>query len=250
MENLSDEFSIEYDLYLRRYLHGEWRAPIFRDLIVADAKRMQQNERLVLLDIGCGCGFDNNAKLQDSLAKLAHQYVGVEPDIGIRLRDIFTTEYRCRFEDASIPSASVDIAFAVMVLEHFPEPQAFWDKIYDILRPDGVFWGFTVDARHWFVTASLLAKRLHIKDWYLNKLHGSCGEERYENYDVYYRSNSPKRVKFMAKSFSNLSFLSFQKVGQLDYYLPFGLRWLGRSLDKISIIRKWPGSVLAIRAKK
>ena len=151
--------------YLERYKNGEWRAPLFRDMILADVEKLEEkNGKLSLLDIGCGCGFDSDAMLQHSLSQVAGQYIGVEPDVDIKLKNIFTSTYRCCFEDAPIQYSSIDIAFAVMVLEHFENPHVFWDKVLNVLKKDGVFWGFTVDARHWFVFVSLLTEKLHIKD--------------------------------------------------------------------------------------
>jgi len=240
----------EWSPYIQRYIQGEWRATIFHDLVLADINKQNNNKELVLLDIGCGGGFDSAPALQASLAKAACKYIGIEPDQNINLGEYFTSEYRCYFEDAPIQNNSINIAFSVMVLEHFAEPQIFWDKINYILRDGGVFWGFTVDARHWFVAASLLAERLHIKDYYLNMLHGKRGEERYENYPVYYRSNTPTQINKFTKKFRSTTILNFHRVGQLDYYLPNKLRWLGRLFDHLVMRCGLPGSVMAIRVEK
>ena len=71
-----------------------------------------------------------------------------------------------------------------MVLEHLADPRTFFEKVHTVLRPQGVFWGFTVDARHPFVTASVVSEKLHVKDLYLNIMFGKRGEGRYENYGV------------------------------------------------------------------
>lgn len=237
--------------YLQRYVDGEWRAPIFRDMVLADAETLgRERGELSFLDIGCGGGFDSDPKLQDTIAQAAGQYIGIEPDTDITLGDIFSSAHRCCFEDAPIEADSIDIAFAVMVLEHFENPRVFWDKIHRILRQGGVFWGFTVDARHWFVPASLLAERLHIKNWYLNMLHGKRGEHRYENYGVFYRSNTPEQIKNMTQSFRSRTLLNFHAVGQMDYYFPRKLRWLGRAYDRLAIRMGWPGSTMAVRVVK
>lgn len=236
--------------YLERYHRGEWRGPVFRDLVLADAKAITQSRGLTFLDIGCGRGFDDDATLQRTLATAAASYVGVEPDAGIALQPIFTTVHHCPFEDAPIPPASVDIAFAVMVLEHLAEPQRFWDKVHEVLADGGIFWGFTMDARHWFVTASLLAKRTRIKDYYLNALHGGRGDGRYENYPVHYRSNAPEQILQYTHAFRSVDLLNFTRVGQMDYYFPRWLRPLGHALDRFAIRRGKPGSILAMRVEK
>ncbi|CAN0488568.1 unnamed protein product, partial [Phaeothamnion confervicola] len=54
-----------YAPFLTRYRSGEWRAPIFRDLILADA---EQENCSTFLDIGCGRGFDDEPAIQQILA--------------------------------------------------------------------------------------------------------------------------------------------------------------------------------------
>jgi SAM-dependent methyltransferase len=236
--------------YTERYRNGEWRAPIFRDMILADMEILGPRQSLTLLDIGCGRGFDDDPGLQSSLAREAGWYVGVEPDPSMPLAGVINQAYRCPFEDAPISPSSVDLAFAVMVLEHLQSPGLFWNKLAMVLRPGGIFWGFTMDRRHWFVKASLLAKRLGIKDLYLTCLHGRRREERYENYPVAYGSNSPRQIEGLARDFRSVTFVNFNQVGQLDYYYPRGLKWLGRTLDRWSFRRGLPGSILAVRAVK
>lgn len=247
MQNIEQQ----WQPYLKRYSNGEWRATIFRDLILADIQKLEpEHGKLALMDIGCGGGFDNDAKLQHSIAKAAGQYIGIEPDTEIQLEDIFTATHRCCFEDAQIEDESINLAFAVMVLEHFENPQQFWEKIHRILKKGGVFWGFTVDARHPFVFASLLMEKLAVKDWYLNKLHGKRGEERYENYGVYYRSNNPEQIRNLTSAFTSSETLNFHKVGQMNFYFPKQLRWIGQAYDHLAIRMGWPGSVMAVRVEK
>src|SRR5262249_32690841 len=140
--------------------------------------------------------------------------------------------------------------FAVMVLEHLPSPRRFWRKLHDVLRPGGVFWGFTMDRRHWFCQASLWADRLQVKELYLNRLAGKRGVDRYENYPVYYRSNSPLQVASQVRAFSSCDLVNFSKIGQLRSYYPPWLRPVGDLMDRRAIRRGRPGTLLAIRVVK
>ena len=159
-----------WDPYVKRYRAGEWRDRIFRDIILADARR--QRSKPTILDIGCGDGFDGSVPLQRSIAEAAGCYIGIEPDPEILLGDYFTETHRCLFEQAPLAAGSVDVAYAVMVLEHLPHPQAFWDKLHEVLSDGGVFWGLTVDARHRFAWLSLWSGRLKLKDRYLDLILG------------------------------------------------------------------------------
>jgi SAM-dependent methyltransferase len=234
-----------YAPYLERYRNGEWRDRILHDLILDDAR--SRRGPLTLLDIGCGHGFGGDLKLQQSLAAAADQYVGIEPDPLVTPGDHVTERHCCLFEDAELPPGSIDIAFANMVLEHLPEPARFFDKLYEVLRPGGVFWGLTMDARHWFCTASLAAERLRLKDVYLTALRGRRGVDRYENYPVHYRCNTPGQIRRYVRRFAGCEFLEFARVGQLNYYVPKPLRPLTNWLDRRALKRGRPGTVLAVR---
>ena len=147
--------------FLERYAEGSWRAPIFRDLVLEEARALHESGvSPVMLDIGCGKGFDDDPELQRSLALASGSYLGVEPDPDIPLADLFSRAWRCPFEEADVAPESVHIAFAVMVLEHIENPRIFWNCLHAALKPGGVFWGFTVDARHPFVFASRWMQRL------------------------------------------------------------------------------------------
>lgn len=250
LETATPEPSSSWKGFQDRYRNREWRAPIFRDLILRDVGRLGGKENLSLLDIGCGGGFDSDPNLQASLAQGVREYIGVEPDTEIQLGPWITSVYRSRFEDAVIPPASIDLAFAVMVLEHLEDPRVFWDKVYDVLKPGGIFWGFTVDARHWFATASMLSQKVRFKDWYLDRLHGKRGRDRYENYPVHYRTNSPETIERFAGRFRSRDVINFSRIGEVDYFTPRFIWPMTRSLDRLAIRCGWPGSIMAVRAVK
>jgi SAM-dependent methyltransferase len=241
--------------YLDRYRRESWRAPVFRDMILDDVRGLGSG--LTLLDIGCGRGFDGDMPLQESIAAVAGRYIGIEPDSAVEVGPYFTETHRCFLEDAPLPPASVDIAFAVMVLEHLPAPARFWRKLWHVLKEGGVFWGFTVDARHWFATVSRALDCSGVKDYYLNHMLGARGLARYENYPVYYRSNTPWRARRHASSFREVNCISLSKgCYDLWSYTPPLLRpalrrvetWLGRRATSGG--RGAAGVHFAIRARK
>ena len=226
--------------YLERYRAGEWRDRIFRDMILADARRLSPTP--TILDIGCGRGFDGDVRLQRSIADVAGCFIGVEPDPEILLGDYFTETHRCFFEHAPLAARSVDVAYAVMVLEHLPRPQVFWDKLHDVLTDNGVFWGMTVDARHLFARLSLWMDWLRIKDFYLDHLLGrDLGVGRYRNYPTYYRTNRPRKIAQLAQSFRSCECINFSREGQWSPYLPGCLRAVADRMDRAPSGKRGPG---------
>jgi SAM-dependent methyltransferase len=242
------ESANRWGAYIERYQRGEWRDSIFRDIITAEARRLSRLP--TLLDIGCGRGFDAHIGLQQSLVSVAGHYIGIEPDETVTPAGFIPEVHRCLLEEATIDPESVDVAFAVMVLEHLPKPQGFWDKLHKVLKPGGVFWGVTVDARHWYCTASLFMERLAFKDIYLNLLLGHRGSDRYENYPVFYRCNHPTRIARYARRFQSCECINFGRIGQLNACLPRQLQPLVGLVDRWMLSRRQPGSLLAVRAVK
>lgn len=69
------------------------------------------------------------------------------------------TVYAGRFEDVDIPEGQFDFVWASHVIEHVPDPKAFTEKVFRLLKPGGIFWFWTpniesLDARifrnkHW-----------------------------------------------------------------------------------------------------
>jgi SAM-dependent methyltransferase len=238
----------QYDEYLQRYRAGEWRAPIIRDLIARDIRA--KDAGCTILDIGCGRGFDDDLPLQQSLAALAGRYIGIEPDPEVPLGAHFTEIHRCLFEDAPLAAGSVDVAFAIMVLEHIPEPQRFWDRLRDVLKPGGVFWGLTVDGRSVFSIASYWLERLHAKEFYMRWLMGRRGEERYLNYPVFYLCNTPRQLEQCTRGFTSLEAINFARVGQHRPVVPRWLHAVSDGFDKFILSRNMPGTLLALRVVK
>ncbi len=217
-------------------------------MILDDAR--PKGKDLTILDIGCGRGFDTDVPLQESMARAAGTFVGIEPDTAIEPGSYFHNVHRCLFEDAPIPDGSIAVAYAIMVLEHLAQPQRFFDKAWQILQEGGVFWALTVDSRHWFCTFSRWFDRLGIKDLYLNLCLGARGKDRYENYPTFYRCNSPVQVAPFVQRFRECDFCNLSRVGQVNAAFPRFLHPLVNRWDRRSVRLNKPGSLLVVRLRK
>lgn len=238
-------FELEMAPHVQAYRQGRWRALILSELILDEMRCIGSSP--TVLDIGCGKGFDDSPELQSRIAASAGRYIGVEPDTTIECRSCVTTVHRCCLEDAPIEPGSIQVAFAVMVLEHVTNPGPFFYKLHSVLASNGVFWGLTVDARHWFRYASRLFETLRIKNWYLDQVAGKVCQGRYVNYPTAYRANSPRQIGRLARGFSSAEFVSLDKIGQLAPYLPRPLQPPAALLDRLTAWLELPGAVLACR---
>lgn len=231
-----------------QYQAGAARRQVLHDLVDESIEAMPAGA--TVLDIGCGKGFDGESALQESLARSAGSFLGVEPDPSFHAPDYFTAAYCTTLERAPIAGGSVDVAYAVFVLEHVARPEPFWSALFDVLSPGGVFWGFTVDARNYFSVASRLLQRMNAKEWYLDRLYGRRGEDRYETFPTCYLANTPRAVCRHTSRFSRREFLSLHRVGQVAPYFPRPLRPFSRWVDRAIIRLGLPGSILCMRLQK
>ena len=236
-----------YQPHIEEYQNGTPRAKIFQSLILQDLKTV---ENPVVMDIGCGKGLDGAADLARVVANRSKSYIGIEPDTSIPWPTYITTLHRTTLERAAIKESSVDVAFCAMVLEHVSDPATFMNRVHEVLKDGGVFWGFTVDARHWFPAISSLFDKIKIKEHYLHLLHGKRGEERYENYPVFYRLNTPEAVEKHVSRFSERTYLNLYRPNQLNFYMPSPLRSFGSALNGVSHAVGFPGTILCVRLQK
>ena len=229
----------------QRYQAGEWRSPIFKDLVIdslgADS---------TVLDIGCGHGFDHNSELQSEISGHCSRFIGIEPDNEIEIPGYFHECHLSTLENAPLEPDSIDVAYSAFVLEHVADPIEFWGAVHRSLKPGGVFWGFTVDGRHPFRMASDLLETFRLKDAYLRCVQGVRGDDRYENYPTFYRCNSPGQIQKKAAIFSSLDFLTLHRPGQLDFYFPRFVRPITRAAEAVWSSTGMPGSVLLVKATK
>ncbi len=220
--------------WLARLAHGEWRTPVFFEIVSSEISARSGSGRPTVMDVGCGRGFDGERRIQEALATQAGKFIGVEPDPSMDPPKIFTEVFHTLLEDAPIPRGSVDVAYAIMVLEHVADPAAFWSRLYDILVPGGVFVAFTVNGAHWCAPVTRFLSAARLKSAYLTLLFGKPGADRVADYPVYYRTNTPAQIQRAARNFRSVTTLTCGTVGDVASYAPRPLRPMVRAFDQLA----------------
>jgi len=223
---------------------------VFFEIVSSEIQARSGARRPTVLDIGCGCGFDGETRFHQALAAQAGQLIGVEPDRSIPLPKIFSQVFQTPLEDAAIPRGSVDVAYAIMVLEHVANPVRFWSRLHEVLTPGGVFIAFSVNGAHWCSQLIRLMSALRLKTIYLDLLRGKRGSERYADYPVYYRTNTAEQVRRVAREFRTVETLTFGAVGDAAFYAPHSLRPMVRWVDRAAYKWREQRMNIVIRAER
>jgi len=241
---------VEWSARLARLRTNEWRTPIFFEIVSQEIAARTGARRPTVLDIGCGLGFDNEIQYQQALSTQAGRFIGIEPDRAIDPPKLFTEVYHTSLEKAPIAPGSVDVAYAVMVLEHVSDPAAFWSRLREILTPGGVFVAFSVNGAHWFAPIARFMSIIKLKSKYLDLLHGKLGTERYEDYPVYYRTNTPRQIRRHTRQFRAVRTDLFGPAGNVASYAPGPLQPIVRAVDSLTYRLLGQSTNIAIRAER
>jgi SAM-dependent methyltransferase len=231
-------------------LNREWRTPIFFEIVSSEIAARSRATRPTVLDIGCGLGFDGEVRFQEALSAQAGKFIGVEPDLAMEPPKVFSEIFRTTLEDAPIAQGSVDVAYAIMVMEHVADPAAFWSRLYDILAPGGVFVAFSVNGAHWFAPVARFMSATRLKTRYLDFVQGKRGTERYADYPVYYRTNTREQIVRVAKGFRTVQTLTFGATGAVASYAPQPLQPIVRSVDRLAYKLRGQAINIIIRAER
>lgn len=234
---------------LRQLTTDTWRTPVFAQLILDDLGRMSRP--VVTLEIGCGLSFDGDPGIQRELAGAADLCIGVEPDPGVEPQAVFGRVFSTTLEGADIEPGSVDLAYSVMVMEHVDDPRTFMEAIHTVLKPGGVYWGFTIDRRHWYSHIADLLSKTGLKSRYLDWLYGRQDEgERYLDYPTTYKLNAPGDFGPFDSLFSDISVWNTGATESVALYAPRPFRGVVRALESWRVGRGGARSELAVRLVK
>jgi SAM-dependent methyltransferase len=182
-----------------------------------------------VLDVGCG---EALPAALEPLSRGFGRLDGVDPSPGISSHPLLAQHWTCRVEDAPIPRAAYDLAYAYNVVEHVADPEPFLRKVHASLKPGGVFWALTPHGRHPFAYFSRALEVVGAKRAAGRYLAGLHGRQTVNEYSAFYRLNTVARVQKLARTtgFSTCTFDLWPCI-QWDMYFPRLLRCLPHAYD-------------------
>jgi SAM-dependent methyltransferase len=135
-----------------------------------------------------------------------------------------------------------DIALAVYVVEHVPDPAAFFSAARACLRPGGSLFIITPNLLHYFGIAAKASMALGVDDKLLGALrarHPGHDHHHVAHFPVVYRANSVRALRIVGgeAGFSSLDIRHLENPAVFETYFPGKSvafpRWYSRSVHRI-----------------
>lgn len=185
-----------------------------------------------VLDIGCGHSVH---PLVDKFIQHVGQLDGVDPFPVVAPPRHIVNRWTCALEDIPVEPSTYDLAYSFNVVEHVDDVDAFLEKAMEIVKPGGVYWSLSPNARHPFTWVTRAAQMLRLKKLYQRRLNQAAND-----YPAYYRlshdRNILRAIERMALPVRRIDFYYIPNV-QWDTYFPSALRAIPRLLDKFFLLR-------------
>lgn len=193
------------------------RVALFTSVLQAEVVRYPRPRRV--LDIGCGRGIAQSIDAPMVLRSVADEVWGLEPDPKVPQPAHVTHFQHSLMENASIPEASIDLAYSCLVMEHVATPREFMSAVYRCLKPGGAYLFMTMNARHYFVRMARLAKAMRVDELALRVVRPSREVDDY-HYPVQYRFNDPATITRICRDcgFESPEFAYVEFQGPSPYF--------------------------------
>lgn len=177
-----------------------------------------------VLNIGAGKNLSGALK---PLRRRSPYLVGVDPDASIMRNRSLEERHQASVEEfAAGHEEKFDVAFAIYVLEHVRDPEAFVSACARVLKPGGSLFALTVNVRQYFGLLTWAATRLGVSDGLLARLKSQAVVEAY-HFPTQYRLNSVRTVSrhLERAGFDSVDFRCYDDTGRYEWYLPRAVRW-------------------------
>lgn len=174
-----------------------------------------------------GAGTHHSGALKPLRARRPH-LVAIDPDPAVLDNPVADERVVADAEGYAASSPQpFDLAFAVYVLEHVTDPQAFVDACARLLRPGGSFFALTLNIQHYFGATTWALSRLHVEEQVLHRLHAEA-PHAHHHCRTEYRLNSVRALVRAAEGagFSAVEIRCFEAPTNYAWYLPRGTGWI------------------------
>jgi SAM-dependent methyltransferase len=185
-----------------------------------------------VLDVGAGT--NASGPLRPILATKPH-LVCLDPDASVHDNPMPVERVQATVEEYAARSPEpFDVAFAVYVLEHVAEPEAFLTGCAQLLRPGGSFFALTLNVRHYFGATTWALTRLHLEERTLHRLKGSTGH--HHHFPTAYRLNSVRALERSrrAAGFASGEVRAYDATANYAWYLPRGTGWVAPAWSRMA----------------
>lgn len=213
-----------------RFDHYDKRRSFFQDFY---ARCLAGEPRISgrLLDIGCGHGTN------PTISKIEHlvgEVDGVDPFPAVAPHPLIGRRWTCAMEDLPVEPNTYDMAYSYNVVEHVLNEEAFLAKALEVLKPGGVYWSMSPNARHPFTMIVRLLQSLGLKYVYRRSIAPQAND-----YPAYYRLCNAKKVLRAIQKLdlpvARIDFYHLPNV-QWDSFFPRRLRFLAHFIDRAIVL--------------
>jgi len=177
-------------------------------------------EQADVLDVGANDGsFCPEVR---RVAEKAGSFAGVDPDTAkLERHPLLARRFPGTLEDAGIPDESFDCIYAIYVLEHVEDAEAFIATAGRVLRPGGSFFFITSNGWHYFAAIAGLLAKIGFQERVLRMVRPKELVGRY-HYPALYRLNRPGKLMRLGKphGFSEGEFRYSEKFEEFACYFP------------------------------
>ncbi len=164
---------------------------VFARMINDECDRRSGSVRV--LDIGCGRGLGREVGYQWAMRPHIDEYWGIEPDPSIKPEaGLYEHFQHALMEDADLPEAGFDVAYSFMVMEHVADPRAYLQAVRRCLKPGGVHFFITPNARHFVTRCAIFLHKIGLDEIVLKLI--KRGEEGEYHYPVKYLFNREQDI--------------------------------------------------------
>ena len=156
------------------------------------------------------------------VARHAGVFAGVDPDsVKLARHPLLHKRYPSTLETADLPSESFDCLYAIYVLEHVLDPEAFLAAASRSLKPGGSLFFITPNGNHYFAAIAGALARVGIQAHVLRLVRPKHLIEKY-HYPAMYRLNRPASIRKLGKEhgFSEFEFCYSEKFDEFACYFP------------------------------